>query len=144
MPDPDAIFSAINWLALAGWAALLLSPLSRRLAIPAARGFAAILCGLYVAMLANGLVAGPGMPEGAGFATLDGVVALLSTRAAILAAWVHFLAFDLFVGSWIAADAPDAGVPHALVIACLALTFLAGPAGLLLYLLLKAARRKAR
>jgi hypothetical protein len=141
MLDADMVFKAINWLALAGWAALLLSPLRRGAAIVFARIMAACLCGLYLSLLVNGMIAGPGMPEGAGFQTLDAVQALLSTRGAILAAWVHFLAFDLFVGSWIASDAPGARVPHALVIPCLALTFVAGPAGLLLYLLLKAARR---
>ena len=66
---------------------------------------------------------------------------LLSTPDALLAGWVHYLAFDLFVGSWEAADAPTARVPHWLLLPCLAFTFVAGPFGLLLYLLVKAARR---
>ena len=54
---------------------------------------------------------------------------------------MHYLAFDLFTGAWEAADAPAARIPHWLLLPCLALTLLAGPVGLLLYLCLKAARR---
>lgn len=144
MPQADVIFATINWLALAGWLALLVSPLKRDLAIPAARVMAALLCGVYVSLILRGISVGPGLPEGAGFDSLDGVAKLLSTREAILGGWVHFLAFDLFVGSWQAEDAPKAGVPHWLLVPCLALTLLAGPAGLLLYLLLAAGFRLSR
>jgi hypothetical protein len=69
----------------------------------------------------------------------------MSTRGAILGGWAHFLAFDLFVASWQAEDAPRAGVRHWLLVPCLLLTLFAGPAGLLLYLLLAAgARRRGR
>lgn len=52
----------------------------------------------------------------------------------LLAGWVHYLAFDLFVGAWEAADARTRGVPHAAVLPCLVLTFLLGLAGFLPYL----------
>jgi hypothetical protein len=51
----------------------------------------------------------------------------------LLAGWIHYLAFDLFVGSWEARDARQRGVPHLALVPCLALTFLFGPAGWLLY-----------
>jgi Domain of unknown function (DUF4281) len=144
MESADTVFRIANLLVLAGWLALAISPLWRSAAIPFARFAAAMVCGIYLALLVRGLAFGPGLPEGAGFGTLAGVIALLSRPEAILAAWVHFLAFDLFVGSWQAADAPEAGVPHWLLLPCLLLTLLAGPVGLLLYLLIKAAwRRKA-
>lgn len=144
MSSDALIFSMANWLVLPGWAALLLAPLNRRLMVLLARMAAALAAGLYVTLILRGLMfggEGGGMPDGAGFTTLDGVVALLSSRQAILGGWVHFLAFDLFVASWQAEDAPRAGVPHWLVVPCLALTLLAGPAGLLLYLLLAAGFR---
>lgn len=136
MAGDALIFSIANWLVLPGWFALLLAPVNRGLMVLLARVAAALAAGLYVVLLVRGVALGPGLAEGAGFGSLDAVVALLSTRAAILGGWVHFLAFDLFVASWQVEDAPSAGVPHWLVVPCLALTLMAGPAGLLFYLLL--------
>lgn len=138
--DPERLFSLASAAVLPGWAALALAPVNRRLCVLVARCVAAGLAGLYVTLLVTGM-AGGGPPEGAGFDTLAGVRLLLSSPQALLAGWVHYLVFDLFVGSWEASDAPDARVPHWLLLPCLALTFLAGPTGLLLYLLIKAARR---
>ena len=137
---PETLFSAFSAFVLIGWLALVVAPLRRDLAVTAARWVVVILCGGYVALLVTGL-AGDGPPAGAGFDTLEGVRLLLSSPQALLAGWVHYLAFDLFVGSWIGADAPAARVPHWLVLPCLVLTFLAGPTGLLLYFTIKAARR---
>lgn len=144
MPNADLVFSIANWLVLVGWAALLLAPLRREPLVLVARFVAAAVCAIYLTLVVRGLAFGPGMPEGAGFDTLDGVVALLSTRDVLLAGWLHFLAFDLFVGSWIVADAPRAGVPHWLVIPLLGVTLMAGPVGLLAYLLLAAGFRKRK
>ena len=52
----------------------------------------------------------------------------------LLAGWIHYLAFDLLVGSWEVRDARERGIGHLLVVPCLILTFLFGPAGWLLYL----------
>jgi hypothetical protein len=62
---------------------------------------------------------------------------LFQNRAMLLAGWVHYLAFDLFVGSWEVRDAQRIGIAHYLVVPCLVLTFLFGPAGWLLYLLIR-------
>ena len=137
---PDRLFEIFSTVVLIGWLALVLAPLRRGLAIALARWVAVILCGGYFAMLAAGL-AGPGPPPGASFNSLDGVRLLLSTPEALLAGWVHYLAFDLFVASWQVEDAPAARIPHWLLLPCLALTFVAGPVGLLLYFIIKAARR---
>ncbi len=138
--DAARLFEIANTAVLPGWLLLAVAPLRRDACVAGARIVAALLCGFYFTMLVTGL-AGDGPPEGAGFTSLDGVRLLLSSPAALLAGWVHYLAFDLFVASWGVADAPAARLPHWLVLPCLALTFLAGPVGLLLYLLLKAGRR---
>ena len=134
---PESLFSIASAAVLPGWAALAFAPLFRAKAVLAARVIAVLLSGLYVVLLVAGL-AGDGPPPGAGFDTLEGVRLLLSSPAALLAGWVHYLVFDLWVGSW---EAEDDALPHALLLPCLALTFLAGPTGLLLYHLLKAGRR---
>jgi hypothetical protein len=144
MPNADLVFKVANWIVLVGWLALVLSPLRREGLVFVARFAAASVAAIYVILLVRGVSTGPGLPEGAGFSTLDGVVALLSRREAILGGWVHFLAFDLFVGSWMAEDAPKAGVPHWMLVPLLGFTLMAGPAGLLLYLLAAAAFRLAK
>ena len=55
----------------------------------------------------------------------------------LLAGWTHYLAFDLFIGGWEVRDAQRRGIPHLLVVPALVLTFLFGPAGLLLYLAIR-------
>ncbi len=142
MRNADLIFSIANWIVLAGWLALLLAPLRRETLVLAARIAAAAVCAIYMILVIRALAFGPGLPDGAGFSSLDGVVALLSTREALLAGWIHYLAFDLFIGSWMTGDAPKAGVPHWLLLPLLALTLMMGPVGLLLYLLVAAALRK--
>lgn len=141
--DAARLFEYANAGVLPGWALLAMAPLRRDWAVAGARLVGAALCGFYVTLLVTGLAGGP-PPEGAGFTSLDGVRLLLSSPPALLAGWVHYLAFDLWVGSWQVADAPAARLPHWLVLPCLALTFVAGPTGLLLYLLLKAGRRSLR
>ena len=68
-----------------------------------------------------------------GFSTLDGVARLFENRWLLLAGWLHYLAFDLLVGTWEVLDSHQRGVPHLLVVPCLLLTFMFGPAGWLLY-----------
>lgn len=138
----ERVFSLASAAALVGWLALVFAPLRRAAAVGVARLIVALLCGAYLAFLVTGLASGNGPPEGAGFDSLAGVRLLMASPQALLAGWVHYLAFDLFIGSWQVEDAPAAKVPHWLLLPCLALTLLAGPVGLLLYLSLKLARQR--
>jgi hypothetical protein len=136
MANAETLFSLASSAALVGWAILAVAVFlrARDPLVTAARLVAAVLAGLYVALLVRGAALGPGLPEGAGFSTLAGVEALFARREAILGGWVHFLAFDLFVGTWEAEDAGKRRMPGWLLLPCLFLTLMAGPAGLLLYL----------
>jgi len=137
----DLLFRIASTIALVGWVILAVAPLHRRLAVLAARVLAAILCGGYGAVLVHALGGGPGFDWRA-FNSLDGVMGLLRTREAFLAGWVHYLAFDLFTGAWEAETAPAARVQHAVLLVCLFLTFMAGPVGLLTYLVIRALRQR--
>ncbi len=64
--------------------------------------------------------------------------------ALLLAGWIHYLAFDLFVGSWEVSDAHAQGIHHLLLVPCLLATFMVGPAGLALYFILKYTHSAAR
>lgn len=72
-----------------------------------------------------------------GFSSLSSVALLFQNRGMLLAGWVHYLAFDLFVGSWEVRDSRAAEIRHYLIVPCLLLTFLFGPAGWVLYLLIR-------
>ena len=77
-----------------------------------------------------------------GFTTIEAVRAIFSTDIGVLVGWTHFLVFDLFVGAWEARDARRRGFSHWLLIPCLFFTFMAGPLGLLLYVVLRAVTKK--
>jgi hypothetical protein len=131
----ESIFSLTGALAMGGWAALILLPgvefVVRRLTRMIIPGLIGVL---YAVLMLTHL---GDAPADGGFGSLAGVASLFTAEGLLLAGWVHYLAFDLFVGSWEVEDARDRGLPHLLVIPCLLLTFMAGPAGLLLYLILR-------
>ena len=134
--QPDALFQLSGPLAIAGWLALALSPLAPRLTQAAASLVIPVLLSLgYTALiLANWSGA-----EG-GFGSLADVMLLFTDPAIALAGWLHYLAFDLFVGAWEVRTARREAIPHLLVLPCLVLTFLFGPIGLLTFLALRLAR----
>ena len=127
--SPEQLFGLLNMLALAAWLLLAVFParplITRIVAGTAVPAFFAVA---YVAMIASAWSSSEG-----GFSSLDGVAALFSNRWVLLAGWTHYLAFDLLVGVWEVRDSRDRRIPHLLVLPCLALTFMFGPAGWLLY-----------
>jgi hypothetical protein len=74
------------------------------------------------------------------------VQAIFATRAGTTIGWTHYLAFDLFVGLWIARDGDARKIARLVQAPILLATFLAGPLGLFIWLLLRepAARRQGR
>jgi hypothetical protein len=135
---PESLFSLANALVLPAWALLAFAPGWRgtqRLVLSGLwPGFLALM---YAALIAAHYLGAHG-GEG-GFSSLAGVVALFRDPWALLAGWVHYLAFDLFVGGWQVRDAAQRGVPHLALVPALALTFLFGPVGLLVYFGVRAA-----
>lgn len=77
---------------------------------------------------------------GAGFTSLAGLILLFSSKEAMLAAWIRFIAMDLFVGAWMVRDAARHGIRHLWVVPSLLVTFALGPPGLASYLVLRWAR----
>jgi uncharacterized membrane protein len=71
------------------------------------------------------------------FNTLGGVVSLMSAPGAALVGWIHYLAFDLMVGLFIAANAAKHGISRWVILPCFLFTFMLGPVGLLLYLVIR-------
>lgn len=130
---PEAIFNIVNPMALTGWVLLALSPFApRTIQVLTARAIPLVFAVIYSALI---LVYWTQV-EGGGYGSLTEVMALLSHPGLATAGWVHFLAFDLFVGAWIAQDAARRSIPHLAILPCLGLTFMFGPVGLLAYLTL--------
>ena len=130
-------FTIANTAVLPAWALLVFVPRWRPGVWLAGLAWPAALSVLYATLFVLNL----GAAEG-GFGSLEGVGALFANPWLLLVGWVHYLAFDLFVGAWETRDARRCGLPHLAVVPCLALTFLAGPAGLLAYLLLRGLWKK--
>lgn len=132
--DPHVLFQYSGPLVLMGWLALALAPLAPRLAqMVAGLVIPAILSVAYTALILVHWADAPG-----GFGSLADVMALFTDPPVALAGWVHYLAFDLLIGAWITRTARAEGIPHLLILPCLVLTFLFGPAGFLAFLILRA------
>ncbi len=67
--------------------------------------------------------------------TLPGIAALLGTEQGATIGWVHFLAFDLFVGRWVYLDSRERAISAWLMAPVLFFLLMLGPIGLLLYLI---------
>ena len=138
MLDPAPVFGFANNFGLLAWLALLVSlfvPRIRAWVWPATQFVIPALWAVAYVIL---LIQGMGETEGS-FSSIAGVRALFASDSALTAGWLHYLAFDLFVGTWIARDSVERRIHGLLIIPCLACTLMFGPSGLLLYLLLRLA-----
>lgn len=132
----ELLFSIANTTALAAWLLLAALPRQRWVTHVATTAAAAFFAAAYVALLATA-----SRPDGGGFGSLAAVATLFGVPRILLAGWLHYLAFDLLIGSWEVRDAQARGVPHWLVLPCLVGTFMFGPAGWLAYMALRSVRR---
>jgi len=131
MTFDETIFLICNNGVVPFWALLVFAPKwswTRRLVHSGL--FAALLIPVYALMLWSDT---PG-PQGASFFSLAGVMQIFTTPRTVVACWIHYLIFDLFVGAWEARDAQRRGVPHWLLVPCLVMTLMFGPVGLGMYL----------
>ncbi|HEU0043369.1 ABA4-like family protein [Sphingomonas sp.] len=142
----DQLFGVTNLAALVGWAVLLFGPVRWRPVIRyAVVGF---LCAVYV-LLFTGLLSGwldpvrdaPSQPF---VYSVAGLRDQFASDGGIVVGWTHYLAFDLFVGCWIADKADARGVGRLAQAPVLLATFLAGPLGLLLWFVIQRARPEPR
>jgi hypothetical protein len=123
------LFQIVNPIALAGWIVLIASVLLNKPVWRdqvAGRFWPLGLSAVYSALIVFFFFKAPG-----GFDTLAHVQLLFTSEWAALAGWVHYLAFDLFIGAWIARDVMSRGLSRWLLLPLLPLTFMFGPMGLL-------------
>lgn len=141
MPTPDQWFGYAGQAAMLGWVILILGPrrwptltMIPRYVIPL--GLSLLYSGLAMAHIFT--------VEGGGFGSLDQVAALMGKREMLLAGWIHYLAFDLFIGGWIAVEADRIGINRVIQAPILLATFMAGPLGLATFLIMRAGYVRAR
>lgn len=141
--DWGLVFSTVNLVALVAWIGLIVLPRWPALLSGILYLGVGLLCLIYacglIAVLA-GLV--PAGEAGMDFSTIEAVRAIFASDAGVTIGWTHYLAFDLFVGLWIARDADAKSFARWVQAPILVATFLAGPFGLFVWLLVR--ERRAR
>ncbi|PJZ27039.1 hypothetical protein CH352_08000 [Leptospira hartskeerlii] len=115
-------FAIIGWLLLAGLSNAKVTKLLVRNGV-----WPLILSGLYLLILAFHA------RGGFDFGSLEGVTKLFANPWILLAGWVHYLAFDLFIGIWETKEAESLGISRWILIPCLFFTLMFGPIGYLLF-----------
>ena len=147
--DWAGAFTATNVVAVGAWLLLLAGPRGpKTMALVLYLGVG-LLCFAY-ALMAVGLHAGwfeAGRPPGTPSANfldynIAGLRNLFLSDGGLVLGWTHYLAFDLFVGQWIARDADHKGFSRLAQAPVLLLTFLAGPIGLFLWLVIREGRAR--
>lgn len=143
-PTLESLFLLVNLFPLPFWFLMI--------ALPHWRGTQRVMRGRLVLMpllAAYAVLAIPRLPDLLAFfrraapLTLEQIVDVLSKPDGALLAWVHFLAFDLFVGRWIYRDSRERRITAWLMGPVLLLTCLLGPLGLLVYLLVRTLFRRS-
>lgn len=105
-----------------------------------------LLCLAYTILIVGFLTGGidPGGPGGGDFTTLKGVMKLFDSPGGATMGWIHYLAFDLFTGMWIARDADQKGFSRIVQFPFLFLTLMVGPVGLFAWLIARERRARAQ
>jgi len=133
----DLLLQIINTSVLPAWLLLILAPKWKWTEkVVHSMLYPLLLGGVYIVCMGLAYFAGHGA-EGGNFTSIDGIRTLFSADVGLVVGWAHYLVFDLFVGAWEARDAKRRGFSHWLLIPCLFFTFMLGPVGLFLYLILR-------
>ncbi len=133
--SPELVFSFANGVALLSWLLLGFAILAKRDFLRdriAGYGVPLVLAALYSMLIVFFFAKAEG-----GFDTLANVQRLFTSPWAALAGWVHYLCFDLLIGSWIAKRVREDGLPKLSLILLLPLTFMFGPIGYLGFEIIK-------
>ncbi len=136
---PELVFNTANVLALFGWLVLAFLPSNRALVEGVARGLVPALLSAAYAVIIIPVIFGGGFGS---LGSLAGIAGTLGQPWLLVAGWLHYLAFDLLVGSWEVTTARDEGISHYAVLPCLLFTFFLGPIGFLAFLVLRLTMRR--
>ena len=68
---------------------------------------------------------------------LDELMNLFSNQAFLITLWIHFLAINLFCGSWIVNDSQKLLISKHLIFIPLLITYFIGPVGIIIYWIIR-------
>ena len=135
----DEIFKLCNTIALVSWLILIIAtPFWKHTDKFLIGMVTTLFCIIYAWLIFSNF----NMGDFEKFSTLDGVVSLFSNKTVVTGGWVHYLAFDLMTGIWITNNAKQHRINHWIIVPSLVFTFMLGPVGLLIYLLIRFAKTK--
>lgn len=131
---PTLIFSFSSMMAMSMWVLMIFLPnwkFSRLLmdykVIPI------ILSLIYLVFVVKSILTN-GMMD---FGSLESVMELFTEEQAVLAGWVHYLAFDLLIGIWMIKRNEQTDISRIVLSLCLVCTFMLGPIGFLLFTIIE-------
>lgn len=129
----DQLFRIANLLAMIAWIGLVVDRPGRRfhkiVSFISERFIPLLFCVAYVALLALQMNSG----HQANFRSIDGVSEIFSSKNGVMIGWLHYLAFDLLVGAYIARKMREMNLRRIIIIPILIATFMFGPLGFLAY-----------
>jgi Domain of unknown function (DUF4281) len=134
----DQLFQLVNSMAMLAWLLLIIAPKWAWTGKTVMGLVITLFCIIYIYLISQSIKA----EDFKSFSSLAGVMQLFTHEGAVLAGWVHYLAFDLMVGLFIVNDSQKNDLSHWLIIPCLLFTFMLGPVGLCLYLLMRLIKTK--
>ena len=67
------------------------------------------------------------------YLSIDNLYTIFATESFLLFFWIHFLALNLFLGSWVSRDSVKYNISRKIIFFPLILIYFAGPTGLVLY-----------
>nr|WP_299341887.1 ABA4-like family protein [Allomuricauda sp.] len=128
------VFSIANMMAMPMWLLMIILPKWKvtRFLIDY-RVVPLLLSLFYVYYMLSHIQTGAGLD----FGSLASVMSLFTLENAVMAGWVHYLAFDLLVGMWILNQNKQLGIHQLLMAPCLFATFMLGPVGFLLFMIIR-------
>lgn len=134
--DYELMYQIANAIVVVPWMLMIFLPRGKVTDWAVYSYFVPLLLGLaYVIFFSQSL--SQSNPDLANFSTLEGLMGLFQSKGAVLAGWLHYLAFDMVVGIWMVKNAQKHNIAHLWVIPCLLLAFMAGPTGFVLYWLIR-------
>ena len=135
-------FNLCNTAILVAWAAILFFPKST-VSKPLI-SFPWIPLGISFFYSYFIIVSG-GLAE-ADFSSLEGILVLFqnATPESAAAGWLHYLAFDFWVGCWMLKNSQEKGIKHLWMILPMLSTFMLGPVGIMVYSLIYFGTKKLR
>ena len=132
--SPTEVFSVVNTIAMPMWLLMIVVPKWKPTRFLIDYKVIPLLLALVYAYYIFQTLRIGGMMD---FGSLTAVMALFTEENALLAGWVHYLAFDLLVGMWILDENKKLGIHQLLLIPCLIGTFMFGPLGFLLFMIIR-------